>query len=80
MSNATHAVYPAPETALPDGEAAADSLGASLAASVGATLGAVVAAPPLEHAVRMKAAVAPSESSRIELRKFDSSSTAAVRR
>jgi hypothetical protein len=62
-------VYPAPDTALPDGDAAADSLGAALAGSDGATLGAVVAAPPLEHAVRMKTAVAPSDSSRIELRK-----------
>ena len=49
------------------------SLGASLGVD-GATLGAVVAVPVLEHAEMMKAAVAKSDSSRIELRKVNSSS------
>src|SRR5687768_15581453 len=70
VSNATHAVQ---STAAALGAADADSLGASLAAD-GAALGAVVAPPPPVHAVRMKAAVAPSDSSRIELRKVNSSS------
>jgi hypothetical protein len=50
------------------------SLGASLPPADGATLGAVVAVPGLEHAEMTKAAVAKSDSSRIELRKVNSSS------
>jgi hypothetical protein len=76
VSNATHAVQ-STAAALADGDA--ESLGASLAAVVGAALGAVVAAPPPVHAVRMKAAVAPSDSSRIELRKVTPPHMAAAR-
>jgi hypothetical protein len=71
VSNATQAVQ---STAAALGAADAEPLGASLAAADGAALGAVVAPPPPVHAVRMKAAVAPSDSSRIELRKVNSSS------
>jgi hypothetical protein len=70
VSNATHAVQffePAPPV-----DAEADALALSLAAALSdgaAALGADVAAPPpLEQAAKMKAAVAPSDSSRIELR------------
>jgi hypothetical protein len=66
VSNATHATQ-STDPPLAEGDAAALSLGAAL--SDGATLGADVAAPPPVHAVRMKAAVAKSDSSRIELRK-----------
>src|SRR5918996_2182234 len=71
VSNATHATQ---STAAALGATDAEPLGASLAGADGATLGAVVAPPPV-HAVRMKAAVAPSDSSRIELRKVNSSSS-----
>jgi hypothetical protein len=66
-------------TAPPDADAPADSLGCSDAAWLGATLGAldVVVPPPLEQAASRMAAVAPSDSSRIELRNVNSSSMAA---
>jgi hypothetical protein len=79
VSNATHATQSIEPPALAEGDASALSLGAALSLG-GATLGAEVAAPPPVHAVRMNAAVAPSASSRVELRKVNSSSTTAKRR
>jgi hypothetical protein len=69
VSNATQAIqfFEPVLPPLDDGDAAALSLAAAL--SDAAALGADVAAPPpLEHAAKMKAAVAPSDSNRMELR------------